>query len=52
MFGEGAFDAPRAKTIKAAIRKHFFPDNDAWKEMVLWRAFQVIRQTVEGLAKA
>lgn len=51
-FGEGAFDAPRGREIKAAIRKHFFPDTPDWKEMVLWRAFQVIRQTVEGLTNA
>jgi hypothetical protein len=50
-FGDKAFEAPRGKAIKAAIRKHFFPDTEDWKEMVLWRAFQVIRQTVEGLAK-
>lgn len=48
----GGFDAPRAKAIKAAIKKHFYPDTDDWKEMVLWRAFQVIRQTVQGLASA
>ena len=46
----GGIDDPRGKTIKAAIRNHFYPDTPDWKEMVLWRAFQVIRQTVEGLA--
>lgn len=51
-FGDGAFDAPRGKAIKAAIRKHFFPDTEDWKEMVLWRAFQLIRQTLEGLGSS
>mgnify|MGYP001582916174 CR=1 FL=1 len=46
----GAFGTDRGRAIKAAIRKHFYPDADPWKEMVLYRAFQVIRQTVQGLA--
>jgi hypothetical protein len=40
----------KGRAIKAAIRKHFYPDAAPWKEMVLARAFQVIRQTVQGLA--
>ncbi len=48
----GAFDTEKGRAIKAQLRKHFYPDTDAWKEMVLWRAFQVLRQTVEGLAAA
>jgi hypothetical protein len=51
-YGDGAFEAPRGRAIKAAIRKHFYPDTQDWKEMVLWRAFQVIRQTVEGLGSS
>lgn len=46
----GVFDTDRGRAIKAAIRKHFYPDADPWKEMVLYRAFQVIRQTLQGLA--
>jgi len=46
----GAFDTEKGRAIKAQLRMHFYPDTDAWKEMVLWRAFQVVRQTVEGLA--
>lgn len=44
------FDTARGRAIKAAIRKHFYPDTEDWKEAVLFRAFQVIRQTVQGLA--
>jgi hypothetical protein len=44
------FASAKGRAIKAAIRKHFYPDADPWKEMVLARAFQVIRQTVQGLA--
>lgn len=49
---EAAFDTAKGRAIKAQIRKQFYPDTDAWKEMVLWRAFQVVRQTVEGLGVA
>lgn len=45
----GSFDTDKGRAIKAQIRKQFYPDLDAWKEMVLWRAFQVVRQTVDGL---
>jgi hypothetical protein len=48
--GELPFDSPDAKAIKAAMRHAYFPDTPTWKEMVLWRSQQVIRQTLMGLA--
>ncbi|MBI1776240.1 MAG: DUF2817 domain-containing protein [Proteobacteria bacterium] len=44
------FHAPDAKRIKAQIRRAFFPDTDDWKEMVLFRAAQITRQAIAGLA--
>jgi hypothetical protein len=32
------------------MRKHFCPDDTAWKEMVLFRARQVISQALRGLS--
>jgi hypothetical protein len=44
----GAAAAP----IRNALRDHFFPPHDDWKEMVLFRADQVFRQALAGLAGA
>jgi len=35
---------------RAAMRHHFCPEDRGWREMVLWRARQVISQAVCGLA--
>jgi hypothetical protein len=43
---------PQAAPIKAAIRDHFYPPFDDWKEMVLFRSLQVYRQALAGLYDA
>jgi len=50
---EGRVDwqAPATQVIKAAIRRQFYPDTDDWKEMVLFRSRQMIRQALEGMAR-
>lgn len=48
--GEPAWDAEPARAIRAALRRVFHPDRDDWKEAVLDRSRQVIRQTLRGLA--
>lgn len=40
---------PQAAAIRAAIRDHFYPPYADWKEMVLFRTWQVWRQGVAGL---
>ncbi len=42
---------PRAARIKSAIRDHFYPPHDDWKELVLFRSLQVWRQALEGMAR-
>ncbi|WP_420562310.1 DUF2817 domain-containing protein [Thalassobaculum sp.] len=42
---------PKTREIKMEIRTQYYPATDAWKEMVLWRGRQVIRQTLEGLQR-
>ncbi|WP_425256728.1 M14 family metallopeptidase [Rubrivivax sp. RP6-9] len=41
-----------AAPIRDALRDHFFPPHDDWKEMVLFRSDQVFRQALHGLATA
>lgn len=45
------WDTEETRRIKADIRKHFFPDTEDWKEMVLFRSRQVLRQAQAGLAQ-
>jgi hypothetical protein len=40
---------PEAEPIRADMRKQFYPDTDEWKEMVLFRGHQVVRQALQGL---
>lgn len=40
---------PQAAPVKAAIRDFFYPPGDDWKEMVLFRTWQVWRQALAGL---
>ncbi len=42
---------PEAQAIKRAIKRQYYPATDAWKEMVLARSRQVLRQTLEGLER-
>ena len=46
------WSAPETQRIKRQIRDHFYPDMDDWREMVLFRSRQVVRQATEGLAAA
>jgi hypothetical protein len=41
---------PQAAPIRAALRDHFYPPHDDWKELVLFRSWQVWRQALAGLA--
>jgi len=42
--------AAETQRIKAALKDAFFPDSLAWREMVLFRARQVLRQARAGLS--
>ncbi|HXH71821.1 MAG TPA: M14 family metallopeptidase [Mariprofundaceae bacterium] len=52
LHAQGAVDWSSAETkrIKTAIRRQFYPDTDDWKEMVLFRSRQLIRQALNGMA--
>ena len=49
-YGTVDWGSEETRRIKAALSKHFYPDNDDWREMVLFRSRQVIRQALAGLA--
>lgn len=40
------------RTVKARLRRAFYPDTLDWQEMVLFRGRQVMRQAFEGLSTA
>jgi hypothetical protein len=44
------WNAAETRRIKADLKDAFFPDSAAWREMVLFRARQVLRQAASGLA--
>lgn len=39
----------RGASGRAPMRHHFCPDDRSWREMVLWRGQQVLRQALAGL---
>jgi hypothetical protein len=47
----GDLASPQAKTIKAAMRRAFYPDGDEWRRMVWTRAAEVTRRFLDALAK-
>ncbi len=51
LHAQGAVDwhNERTRSIKAVMRKHFYPATPDWQEMVLCRSRQCIRQALNGL---
>jgi hypothetical protein len=48
--GNVDWNAAETRRIKAELKDAFFPESAAWREMVLFRARQVLRQASAGLA--
>jgi hypothetical protein len=44
------WDSPETRAIKAELRRAFYPDTDSWRELVLFRGHQMIRQALQGMA--
>ena len=40
-----------AQPIRAAMRRQFYPDTDDWKEAVLFRGHQIVRQAIVGMQR-
>ncbi|WP_244485674.1 M14 family metallopeptidase [Bradyrhizobium tropiciagri] len=45
-------DSELGRQIRGATKRHFYPQNADWKEMVVWRAHLVHRQAVDWLRSA
>jgi hypothetical protein len=48
--GDPTWTAERAREIRQAMRRVYYPDTPDWQEIVVARSRQVIRQTVDGLS--
>jgi hypothetical protein len=46
---QGDFDSAQGRDIRAAFRRHFYPEAADWKEMMWTRTQQVIRQGLAAL---
>ena len=40
-----------AEAVRKAMRRQFYPETDDWKEAVLFRGHQVVRQAIAGLQR-
>jgi hypothetical protein len=40
-----------AESVRAAMRRQFYPDTDDWKEAVLFRGHQLVRQAIAGVQR-
>jgi hypothetical protein len=47
--GQPDWADPATQRIQRALRRFYYPDNDDWREAVLFRGRQVIRQALAGL---
>ena len=49
MYGKPDWHGEETRRIKADIRKRYYPDTDDWRQMVLFRSRQIIKQALAGL---
>lgn len=48
--GKVDWNTPETQRIKRNLRRHYFPDTQPWRELVLFRSRQVLTQALAGLA--
>jgi hypothetical protein len=46
------WNSGEVRRIKRNLRRHFFPDTQPWRELVLFRSRQVLAQALAGLARS
>jgi len=51
-YGKPDWDDESARKIRRALRRAYYPDALDWKEMVVSRSRQIIRQTLDGLTSS
>ena len=49
LYGKPDWQGQETRRIKADIRKRYYPDTDDWRQMVLFRSRQIIKQALAGL---
>ena len=49
LHASGRVDTPEGERIKRNLKEIFYPDHDDWRELVLVRARQLIRNGLAGL---
>jgi len=49
-YGGGDPHSDLGRQARAAMRAQFYPEDQAWKEMVLFRSRQIVRQAAQGMA--
>ena len=49
-YGKVDWNSTETQRIKRQVRKQYYPDSDDWREMVLFRSRQLIRQALDGLS--
>ena len=49
-YGKVDWSDPQTRRIKTQLRRHFCPDGEDWREMVLFRSRQFVRRALAGLA--
>lgn len=50
-YGRVDWNDAETQRIKTQLLRHFYPDADDWREMVLFRSRQFIRRALAGIAK-
>lgn len=50
--GPPDWQAPQTRAVKDALKRHFCPDDEHWREMVLARGREVLGQAEQGVAAA
>lgn len=51
LHGGGDRSSPEGQRLRKQMRDHFTPDDESWRESVLFRGRQVFRQALSGLTK-
>jgi hypothetical protein len=49
LYGKPDWHSEQTRRIKADIRKRYYPDTDDWRQMMLFRSRQIIKQALDGL---
>jgi hypothetical protein len=49
-YGKVDWSSPETQRIKRQLKRHFCPDGEDWREMVIFRSRQLVRRALAGLS--